>query len=226
MPDAARQRLTRYLQHLLVSCGVLITALYALGVELPPNVQSVAAKGAPSPSAGSAAPVALDDAAAVVGARGSLSTRTRAASVTPLPTPVPVNSETPLFVGPQNAWGRGGLALAFPVPGGSISQSFRSGHEGIDIAAAPGVPVIAAASGRVLAAGWRNNGGGLVVEIIHPGGLTTAYNHLGSISVVAGQALVSGAIIGTLGCTGVCYGPHIQFDVRIDGHLIDPSESF
>ena len=112
--------------------------------------------------------------------------------------------------------------LGFPVPGGSISQPFRLGHEGVDIAAAPGVPVVAAEAGFVVSAGWRNNGGGLVVEIQHAGGLNTVYNHLGSIAVVSGQSVARGAVVGGMGCSGVCYGPHIQFDVRINGRLINP----
>jgi len=112
--------------------------------------------------------------------------------------------------------------LAFPVPGGSISQFYRAGHQAVDIAAAPGVPVVTAAAGTVVSAGWRNNGGGLVVEIDHGNGLNTVYNHLGSISVVAGQYVGRGATVGGMGCSGVCLGPHVQFDVRIKGRLIDP----
>jgi murein DD-endopeptidase MepM/ murein hydrolase activator NlpD len=116
--------------------------------------------------------------------------------------------------------------LAFPVPGGSLSQFYRAGHEGVDIAAAAGSRVVAAEAGMVVSAGWRNNGGGLVVEIDHANGVNTVYNHLGSIAVVAGQWVGRGQLIGGMGCSGVCYGPHIQFDVRVGGRLVDPMTLF
>lgn len=168
--------------------------------------------------------------------RGSLSARSSlgAPEPTPLPTPVPVDPHATPLPAPVTS----SLAappqqpltptsslrsrLAYPVPRGSISQYFRAGHEGVDIAAAPGVPVVAAEAGVVTWAGWRNNGGGLVVEIDHGNGLTTAYNHLGSIAVTVGQPVGRGIVIGGMGCSGICSGPHIQFDVRVNGVLVDP----
>lgn len=147
--------------------------------------------------------------------RSKLSGRSlpRTASSEPLPTPVPVDPNATPVAAP----------LAFPVPGGSVSQNFRAGHEGVDIAASPGTAVVAADGGLVTWAGWRNNGGGLVIEIDHGNGVTTAYNHLGSVWVAAGQYVGRGGPIGEMGCSGVCFGPHVQFDVRINGRLIDPS---
>ncbi|MBA2632890.1 MAG: M23 family metallopeptidase [Chloroflexi bacterium] len=136
---------------------------------------------------------------------------------TPLPTPVPIDPAAMPLPAPPAA-----RSLAFPVPGGSISQFYRVGHEAVDIAAAPGVAVVAAEAGTVVSAGWRNNGGGLVVELDHGNGLNTVYNHLGSISVAAGQYVGRGATVGGMGCSGVCLGPHVQFGVRIKGRLIDP----
>ncbi len=104
-----------------------------------------------------------------------------------------------------------------------MSQNFRAGHEGVDIAAPPGSAVVAADGGVVTWAGWRNNGGGIVIEIDHGNGVITAYNHLGSAWVATGQYVGRGGPIGAMGCTGVCFGPHVQFDVRINGRLIDPS---
>lgn len=161
--------------------------------------------------------------------RGSLATRSGPVEVSPLPTPVPVDPRATPLPGPTAAPVPAPptpavATLGFPVPGGSISQPFRPGHEGVDIAATPGVPVVAAESGFVVSAGWRNNGGGLVVEIQHAGGLNTVYNHLGSIAVVSGQNVGRGAVIGGMGCSGICYGPHIQFDVRVNGRLINPLE--
>lgn len=168
--------------------------------------------------------------------RGSLSGRSSlsAPTPTPLPTPVPVDPNVTPLPGPVASSPAGPpqkplppasgprSGLAYPVPGGSISQYFRAGHQGVDIAAAPGAAVVAAEAGVVTWAGWRNNGGGLVVEIDHANGLTTAYNHLGSVSVAVGQSVGRGSLIGGMGCTGVCYGPHVQFDVRVNGGLVDP----
>jgi len=83
--------------------------------------------------------------------------------------------------------------------------------------------VVASEGGKVTWAGWRNNGGGLVVEIDHGNGVTTAYNHLGSVWVTAGQYVGRGGQIAGMGCAGVCFGTRVQFDVRINGQLIDPS---
>lgn len=158
-------------------------------------------------------------------------------SASPLPTPVPIDpnasplpapvhieaADAPLAGAPAQPTVGSGGRLAFPVPSGTVSQGFRAGHLGIDIAAATGMPVVASEGGLVTWAGWRNNGGGLVVEIDHGNGVTTVYNHLGSISVAVGQSVGRGGQIAGMGCTGVCSGPHVQFDVRINGRLIDPS---
>jgi murein DD-endopeptidase MepM/ murein hydrolase activator NlpD len=151
-----------------------------------------------------------------------LSTRLGGPVATPLPTPVPVDPDaTPLAAPPAPEHARA-TSLLFPVPGGWVSQPFRAGHEGLDIAAPVGSPVVAASGGTVTWAGWRNNGGGLVIEITHGNGMATVYNHLGSIGVAAGQVLPAGAVIGGMGCSGACRGPHVQFDVRVNGVLVDP----
>jgi murein DD-endopeptidase MepM/ murein hydrolase activator NlpD len=159
---------------------------------------------------------------------------------TPKPTPVPLKKAAPLaaptpapqigFVqqdpGPQAPVGPpppdSGGTLTWPVPGGTISQYFSAGHLAIDIAAPAGSTVIAADAGVVTSAGWRNNGGGLVVEIAHPSGITTVYNHLGSIWVGAGQAVGRGEGIAVVGCTGLCTGPHVHFEVVVGGVLVNP----
>ncbi len=188
----------------------------------PPQIPLVGAAQAhqptAAPAAGSAPELLMASTTDGQGAsRGALSQRT-APRATPLPTPVPIDpAATPLAAPPVSH-----QALAFPVPGGSISQFYREGHEAVDVAAAPGVPVVAADTGIVIFAGWRNNGGGLVVEIDHGDGLNTVYNHLGSVSVATGQYVARGETIGGMGCSGMCFGPHVQFDVRINGQLIDP----
>jgi murein DD-endopeptidase MepM/ murein hydrolase activator NlpD len=94
-------------------------------------------------------------------------------------------------------------------------------HEGIDIAAGSGTPIRAAAAGRVVYAGWMSGYGNLVA-IDHGGGVSTAYGHQSSIAVGNGQVVSQGQTIGYVGCTGHCFGPHLHFEVRINGSPVDP----
>jgi murein DD-endopeptidase MepM/ murein hydrolase activator NlpD len=114
--------------------------------------------------------------------------------------------------------------LIWPVNGPVVSPfGMRWGrmHEGIDIAASYGTPIRAAASGRVVYAGWMEGYGNLVA-IDHGNGLSTAYAHQSSIAVGVGQTVSQGATIGYVGCTGHCFGPHLHFEVRVNGTPVDP----
>ncbi len=94
-------------------------------------------------------------------------------------------------------------------------------HEGIDLGAAYGTPIAAAAAGTVIYAGWMSGYGNLTV-IDHGGGLATAYGHQSQISVSVGQSVSQGEIIGNVGSTGHSTGPHLHFEVRVDGQPVDP----
>ena len=94
-------------------------------------------------------------------------------------------------------------------------------HEGIDIGVGYGTPIHAAAAGRVVYAGWMSGYGNLVA-IDHGGGISTAYGHQSSIAVSVGQIVAQGETIGYVGCTGHCVGPHLHFEVRINGAPVDP----
>jgi peptidoglycan DL-endopeptidase CwlO len=94
-------------------------------------------------------------------------------------------------------------------------------HEGIDIGVGSGTPIHAAASGRVIYAGWMSGYGNLVA-IDHGRGISTAYGHQSSIAVSNGQIVSQGQTIGYVGCTGHCFGPHLHFEVRINGTPVDP----
>jgi murein DD-endopeptidase MepM/ murein hydrolase activator NlpD len=110
----------------------------------------------------------------------------------------------------------------WPVSGPVVSGfGMRWGrmHEGIDIGAGYGTPVRAVANGSVIHAGWMGGYGNLVV-IDHGGGLSTAYAHLSSI--VAGGGVSQGQVVGYIGCTGHCFGPHLHFEVRVNGGAVDP----
>jgi murein DD-endopeptidase MepM/ murein hydrolase activator NlpD len=94
-------------------------------------------------------------------------------------------------------------------------------HEGIDLGAAYGTPIAAAASGVVIYAGWEGGYGNLVV-IDHGGGLATAYGHQSRIAVSVGQSVTQGETIGYVGSTGHSTGPHLHFEVRVNGQAVDP----
>ncbi|HSG14042.1 MAG TPA: peptidoglycan DD-metalloendopeptidase family protein [Gaiellaceae bacterium] len=112
----------------------------------------------------------------------------------------------------------------WPVNGPVVSGfGMRWGrmHEGIDITAASGTPIWAAAAGTVIHAGWLGGYGNLVV-VDHGGGLATAYAHASSILVGVGQSVVQGQTIALVGSTGNSSGPHLHFEVRVNGSAVDP----
>jgi murein DD-endopeptidase MepM/ murein hydrolase activator NlpD len=94
-------------------------------------------------------------------------------------------------------------------------------HEGIDIGAPYGSAIRAAASGTVIYCGWESGYGNLTV-IDHGGSLATAYGHQSSIAVTCGQQVSQGQVIGYVGSTGHSTGPHLHFEVRVNGSPVDP----
>jgi murein DD-endopeptidase MepM/ murein hydrolase activator NlpD len=114
--------------------------------------------------------------------------------------------------------------LVWPVSG-SVTSSYgwRWGrmHEGVDIGAGYGAPIYAAAAGSVIWCGWNGGYGNLVV-LDHGGNLATAYGHQSSIAVSCGQSVSQGQVIGYVGSTGRSTGPHLHFEVRINGGAVDP----
>jgi murein DD-endopeptidase MepM/ murein hydrolase activator NlpD len=94
-------------------------------------------------------------------------------------------------------------------------------HSGQDIAAPRGAPVLAAADGKVVQAGWQN-GYGQTVVIDHGNGLTTRYGHLSKIEVSAGQELKRGEELGQVGSTGRSTGPHLHYEVRVGELPVSP----
>jgi murein DD-endopeptidase MepM/ murein hydrolase activator NlpD len=114
--------------------------------------------------------------------------------------------------------------LIWPVSGPVTSPfGWRWGrmHEGIDIAVPTGTPIAAAAAGRVVYAGWMSGYGNLVL-LDHGGGVSTAYGHQSSVAVSVGQIVSQGQTIGYSDCTGHCFGPHLHFEVRVNGSPVDP----
>jgi murein DD-endopeptidase MepM/ murein hydrolase activator NlpD len=114
--------------------------------------------------------------------------------------------------------------LIWPV-NGPITSPFgmRWGrmHEGIDIGVPYGTPIHAAAAGRIIYCGWESGYGNLTV-IDHGNGLATAYGHQSAIEVHCGQDVAQGQVIGLVGATGDATGPHLHFEVRVNGTPVDP----
>ena len=94
-------------------------------------------------------------------------------------------------------------------------------HQGLDVGAPTGRPITAAKSGKVIVAGWSGGYGNLVV-IDHGGGLSTAYAHQSRIAVKVGDPVTQGGLIGYIGSTGHSTGPHLHFEVRVNGVARDP----
>jgi murein DD-endopeptidase MepM/ murein hydrolase activator NlpD len=114
--------------------------------------------------------------------------------------------------------------LAWPVSGPITSPfGMRWGrmHEGIDFGVASGTPIHAAAAGVVVYCGWMEGYGNLTV-IDHGGGIATAYGHQSSIAVSCNQQVSQGDVIGYVGSTGHSTGPHLHFEVRVNGSAVDP----
>jgi murein DD-endopeptidase MepM/ murein hydrolase activator NlpD len=94
-------------------------------------------------------------------------------------------------------------------------------HPGVDLAEAYGAEIHAAATGRVVHAGPAG-GYGIMVEIDHGNGLATRYAHMSEALVEEGQTVDKGAVLGRLGSTGRSTGPHLHYEVRVDGEPVDP----
>ena len=124
----------------------------------------------------------------------------------------------------QTAASASAAGFIWPVSGPITSPfGMRWGtlHPGIDIGVPTGTPIHAAAAGTVIYCGWEEGYGNLVV-IDHHNGLGTAYGHQSRIAVSCGANVAQGDVIGYSGCTGFCTGPHVHFEVRVNGQPVDP----
>jgi murein DD-endopeptidase MepM/ murein hydrolase activator NlpD len=133
-------------------------------------------------------------------------------------------SEPALPAGPIQ--GESSSGFIWPVNGPITSpfceqRAWESCHPGIDIAVPSGTPIRASAAGTVAIAG-PESGYGNYTCIDHGGGVSTCYAHQQSISVSVGQHVSQGQVIGISDCTGLCFGPHLHFEVRVNGSPVDP----
>lgn len=96
-------------------------------------------------------------------------------------------------------------------------------HTGQDFASPCGTQVLSAAAGTVTYAKWHEGGGGWRIEVTHPGGLKTTYNHLASFAAAEGKKVERGDLIAYAGTTGASTGCHLHFEVWLNGKLTDPA---
>ena len=119
----------------------------------------------------------------------------------------------------------GSGAFIRPINGGYTSCAYGGyrGHVGVDLtmSGAYGKPVYASAGGTVISAGW-SGGYGKLVKIQHSGGYVTYYAHMSSINVSVGETVNQGQQIGAIGSTGNSTGPHLHFELRINGSPVNP----
>ena len=112
--------------------------------------------------------------------------------------------------------------LQWPTNSYRITQYYSWRHSGLDIGNNTGQPIYAAETGKVEASGWNSGGYGYYIIINHGGGLKTLYGHLSKILVKNGQNLSRGSVIGAIGSTGRSTGPHLHFEIRVNGIRVNP----
>ncbi len=130
---------------------------------------------------------------------------------------IPVSNDTDTV--PITGSGR----MVWPNGCQRITQYFKGWlHTGVDIACSWGTPLHAADGGRVSRVQYGRTGYGYNVIIDHGGGIQTLYGHMSAIDVVVGQYVEKGEVIGDEGSTGRSTGPHLHFEVRINGTMVNP----
>jgi murein DD-endopeptidase MepM/ murein hydrolase activator NlpD len=144
--------------------------------------------------------------------------RRRAAQLAGVELPPPVSDGAPSSFG----WPVSGpITSPFGMRTDPLGRGFRM-HTGIDIGAPMGSTVTASAGGRIIYAGWEGGYGNTII-IDHGGATSTLYAHLSQIFISQGQDVQRGQAIGAVGCTGNCTGPHLHFEIRLNGVPTDPT---
>lgn len=109
----------------------------------------------------------------------------------------------------------------FPVSGGYFTQFFHPGHPGVDIGLPVGTPVRSPIGGVVVWAGWDDSGYGILVVVAN-GPIRAFLAHLSATAVTVGQAVSPGEVVGLSGNTGRSTGPHLHYELRVNGVPVDP----
>jgi murein DD-endopeptidase MepM/ murein hydrolase activator NlpD len=135
-----------------------------------------------------------------------------------------------IWVNADGVGGEGSQSMSMPVNGRLTSGfgerfhpilGYERFHAGLDLAAAAGTPIVAAADGKVVSAGWTG-GYGQAVEIAHAGAIETLYGHMSRIAAYSGETVHRGQVIGYVGSTGLSTGPHLHFQVMKNGRPVNP----
>jgi murein DD-endopeptidase MepM/ murein hydrolase activator NlpD len=135
-----------------------------------------------------------------------------------------------IWVNADGVGGQDSSGMSLPVHGRMTSGfgnrfhpilGYQRFHAGVDLAVAAGTPILAAADGRVLQAGWHG-GYGQEVELTHGGGLESRYGHMSRIAARIGEVVRKGQVIGWVGSTGLSTGPHVHFEVTRNGSPVNP----
>ncbi|MBK7453607.1 MAG: M23 family metallopeptidase [Anaerolineales bacterium] len=108
--------------------------------------------------------------------------------------------------------------------GGVLTQNYHPGHNGLDFGIPVGTPIESTMDGKVVHAGWNNQGYGNLV-IVENGGYRTYYAHLSSIPVSVGDTVRAGTTIGLSGNTGNSTGPHLHYEIRKNNIPVDPTST-
>lgn len=144
------------------------------------------------------------------------------ASITTFSTTRPASHYATSYISPGSAMPlvRGVITSGFGLRSHPILGGLRM-HAGIDVAAPTGSPIFATSDGVVGQAGWKG-GYGLFVALEHSGGLETRYGHMSQLAVRTGQAMHKGDVIGYVGSTGRSTGPHLHYEMRVNGVPVKP----
>jgi murein DD-endopeptidase MepM/ murein hydrolase activator NlpD len=117
----------------------------------------------------------------------------------------------------------GGTGRLIRPVAGPIAQFVHAAHSGVDVAAPFGSPIVAADAGTVTKTGWQDDGeGGIRVCLQHAAGLETCYYHVSTILVTVGQRVARGEGIALVGMSGRTNGPHVHWEAKLNGRIIDP----
>jgi murein DD-endopeptidase MepM/ murein hydrolase activator NlpD len=216
VPEAVKQRL----ENRLIDAGQQV----AQRARAKPSQQADAPSepaAAPAPEAGTGGPGGTEDEAAGGGDTGT-------------PPDAPDTSDTPESAEPAPApaprtvpgtGSCGSSTIVTPVKGTQTSPfgpRWGRNHDGVDIAAPTGTAIRAAACGNVSFAG-QQSGYGNIVCITHTSQFSTCYAHMSRFAVSQGAQVQQGQVIGYVGCTGHCTGPHLHFETRVNGQAQDPA---
>lgn len=147
--------------------------------------------------------------------------------IVPVPARGSAGVSTGIYGGGACPGGYDGLygsgAFIWPSSNHTLSgNDYWSGHLAIDIGSAIGEPIVASDAGVIMFAGWSSGGYGYTVAIDHGNGYQTLYGHLSSVNASCGQSVSQGQLIGLGGSSGNSTGPHLHFEVRLNGGFVNP----